>query len=303
MSRRLPPLNALRSFEAAARHLSFTRAAEELNVTQAAVSHQIKALEARLGIQLFKRRGRTLILTEQAQRYLPAVRDAFDRLATATNQLLAPNAESTLTVSLITSFAAQWLVPRIAGFRDDHPEIDVRLHAYDGLVDFARDDVDVAIRYGRGVWPGLRIDKLLEENVFPVCSPALLTGPNPLRKVDDLRHHALLHESGVLIDWRTWLTVASVSQIDASRGTSFSHSHMVVQAAVNGQGVALGRTPLVDAELAEGTLVKPFEVTLPGGAAHYVVCPITTADQPKIAAFRTWLLAQVAGEQPNSPQP
>ncbi len=298
MSRRLPPLNALRSFEAAARHLSFTRAAEELNVTQAAVSHQVKALEERLGLQLFKRRGRTLILTEQAQRYLPAVRDAFDRLATATSQLLAPNAESTLTVSVMTSFAAQWLVPRIANFRDHHPEIDVRLHASDQLVHFVRDDVDVAIRYGRGVWPDLRIDKLFEENIFPVCSPALLSGPKPLKQLSDLGHHSLLHETGVRIDWRAWLTAAGVSLACADRGTTFSHSLMVVQAAVNGQGVALGRTPLVDTELANGTLVKPFDVSIPGQAAHYFVCPITTAEQPKIAAFRQWLRAEAAAEQP-----
>ena len=300
MSRRLPPLNALRSFEAAARHLSFTRAADELNVTQAAVSHQVKALEERLGIQFFKRRGRTLILTEEAQRYLPAVRDAFDRLATATDQLLATNNQSTLTVSLLASFAAQWLVPRIAGFRDHHPDIDIRLHAVDALVDFARDDVDVAIRYGRGTWPGLRIDKLRDENVFPVCSPALLSGPQPLTQPSDLANHSLLHEAAVPIDWRTWLAAAGVPQIDSSRGTQFSHSYMVVQAAVNSQGVALGRTPLVDAELADGKLVKPFDMSMPGDHAHYIVCPVATAEQPKIVAFREWLLAEVSAEQPDA---
>ncbi len=297
MSRRLPPLNALRAFEAAARHLSFTRAAEELNVTQAAVSHQVKALEQRLGIKFFTRRGRTLILTAEAQRYLPAVRDAFDRLSTATNQLLAPNSGSTLTVSLIASFAAQWLVPRIARFRDLHPTIDVRLHAVDELIDFSRDDVDVAIRYGRGVWSGLRIDKLLDEKIFPVCSPALLTGPKALKELGDLRHHELLHEGGVRIDWRTWLAAAGVPQVDSSRGTVFSHGYMVVQAAVNGQGVAMARTSLVNAELADGRLVVPFDMALPSEHAHYVVCPTATAEQPKIVAFRDWLFAEVAAEK------
>ncbi|MHA1566284.1 MAG: LysR substrate-binding domain-containing protein, partial [Alphaproteobacteria bacterium] len=228
---------------------------------------------------------------------LPAVRDAFDRLATATDQLLAANTGSTLTVSLLASFAAQWLVPRIASFRDHCPDIDIRLHAVDTLIDFARDDVDIAIRYGRGVWPGLRIDKLRDENVFPVCSPALLAGPIPLAQPSDLANHLLLHESSVPIDWRTWLATAGLSHVESSRGTTFSHGHMVVQAAVNGQGVALGRTPLIEAELAQGKLVKPFDMSMSANYAHYIVCPLATADQPKIVAFREWLLDQAFADQ------
>ncbi len=289
MARRLPSLKALRAFEAAARHLSFTLAANELNVTQAAISHQVKALEERLGVKLFHRRNRRLFLTEAGQAYLPPVREAFDELAAATERLVARDAAGTLTVSTLTSFAATWLVPRLKQFRELHPEIDVRLTASDGLVDFAREDVDVAIRYGRGHWPGLRADHLLAEDIFPVCSPGLLDGTNPLRRPSDLEHHTLLHDD-MRESWRMWLLAAGVEGLDPERGPGFSHSSMVVQAAVDGQGVALGRSALVAADLAAGRLVRPFEGSLPAEYAYYVVCPEANAERPKVLAFREWLL-------------
>ncbi|MEE8248257.1 MAG: transcriptional regulator GcvA [Alphaproteobacteria bacterium] len=295
MARRLPPLNALRAFEAAARHLSFTRAAQELNVTQAAVSHQVKALEERLGVKLFHRRNRALLLSEAGQAYLPPLRDAFDGLAAATERVLARDSSGALTVSALNSFAATWLVPRLKRFRELHADIEVRLTASDHLVDFAREDVDIAIRYGRGEWPGLRADRFLTEDIFPVCSPALLGGAQPLRRPGDLRHHTLLHDD-MRESWRMWLLAAGVDDIDAYRGPGFSHSNLVTRAAIDAQGVALGRSALVQAELEAGTLVRPFRVSLPAEYAYYVVCPEVTAERPKEKAFRAWVLGEARVE-------
>ncbi len=295
MARSLPPLNGLRAFEAAARHMSFTRAAEELSVTQAAVSHQVKALEARLGVQLFRRASRSLILTEDGQRYLPDVRGAFDLIATATTRLRKQDSVGMLTVSVTASFGSKWLVPRLPRFRELQPEIDVRVHAADELVDFSRGSVDMAIRYGRGNWPDLHAMELFNETFFPVCSPQLLAGPRPLREPSELRHHTLLHEDLMAIDWAVWLRTAGVQGVDPTRGPVFSHANMSLQAAADGQGVALGRSPLADDDLAAGRLVRLFEVSLPGDWAYHIVCPRATADRPKIVAFRDWLLAEVRG--------
>jgi len=292
MSNALPPLKALHVFEVAARHLSFTRAASELHVTQAAVSHQIKHLESRLGIKLFRRQGRRLLLTEEGQIYLPAVREALRQIGQATGQLLSRRRSGVLTVSVLPSFASKWLVPRLHRFREQCPDVDVRVSAFEWLVDFQRDEVDLAIRYGRGRWPGLRADSLLTEDVFPVCSPALLEGNRPLLRPADLRHHTLLHDDFSREDWRIWLTAAGVEGVDPERGLSFSHTSIMLEAAEGGQGVALGRTPLVADDLEKGRLIKPFDVTLPAEYAYYVVCPEETADRPRLAAFRDWLLVE-----------
>jgi LysR family glycine cleavage system transcriptional activator len=291
MSRRLPPLNALRAFEAAARHLSFTRAAAELHVTQTAISHQIRALEERLGVRLFRRLPRGLLLTEEAQHYLPPVRDAFDRIAAATAQLAGGASSGSLTVSVLPSFAAKWLVPRLGRFRAAHPNLDLRISASSQLVDFARDDVDVGIRMGPGHYPGLRVDRLFGESMVPVCAPELQSGPHPLRRPGDLRHHVLLHDddhSG----WQLWLELAGVEGVDAGRGPVFTDSAMVVQAAAEGQGVALARSVLAAGDLAAGRLVRPFEISVPHDLAYYLVSPEATAEQPRIRAFRAWLLAE-----------
>lgn len=280
-----PPLNALRVFEAAARHLSFTRAAQELNVTQAAVSHQVKALEDWLGLKLFRRLNRSLLLTDAGQAYLPTVRDGFQRLIDGTDRLRRLERGGVLTVTAVASFVAKWLMPRLGRFRQRHPDLDVR------MVDFSREDIDMGIRYGGGGWPGLRIDHLLSEDVFPVCSPRLLEGMHPLTRPDDLRHHTLLHDD-MREDWRMWLMAAGVEGVDPTRGPGFSQSSMVVQAAIEGMGVALGRSVLVAEDLAAGRLVKPFDVSLPTRYGYYVVCPPTTADRPKITAFREWLLEE-----------
>src|SRR5712672_2502560 len=206
MTARLPSLNGLRAFEAAARHLSFTVAASELNVTQTAISHQIRRLEEELGIRLFIRQNRALALTPEARDYLPGVRAAFNDLRLATERLLRRENDHVLTISTLASLAAKWLLPRLSSFQEAHPGIDVRITTSTALVDFRAGDVDAAIRYGRGHWPGLRADQL-----FPVCSPALLTGNRPLRCPEDLRDHVLLHTSNIYTDdWRLWLTAAGL---------------------------------------------------------------------------------------------
>jgi LysR family transcriptional regulator, glycine cleavage system transcriptional activator len=295
MSRRLPPLNALRAFEAAARHLSFTRAADELHVTQTAISHQIKALEERLGVRLFRRLPRGLLLTEEAQRYLPPIRDAFHLIAAATEQLGAGSSSGRLTVSVLPSFAAKWLVPRLGRFRATYPDLDLRISASSQLVDFVRDDVDIAIRMGRGRYPGLRVDRLFGESMLLVCAPKLLTGAHPLRRPEDLREQVLLHDDDHT-GWQLWLELAGVEGVDPTRGPIFTDSAMVVQAAAEGQGVALARRVLAAGDLAAGRLVQPFEVSLPHDLAYYLVSPEATAEQPRIRAFRAWLLAEAEAD-------
>jgi len=291
---RLPTLNALKAFEAAGRHLSFTRAAEELHVTQAAISHQIKSLEEQLGIRMFRRGPRGLLLTDAGQSYLPEVREAFQKLTAATERLLEDDARSTITVSVLPSFAARWLVPRLTRFREDHPDVEVRVSADDRLADFDRDDVDLAIRYGRGDYPGLHADRFLTEELFPVCSPELLKRL-PLDRPEQLCDHTLLHDD-MRMDWSMWLLAAGVEGVDPRRGPSFNDSSMVLQAAVDGQGVALGRSALALDDLAAGRLVRPFDFALPAEYAYYILCPERTANRPNIKTFREWLLAQSTPE-------
>ena len=305
MVRKIPPLNSVRAFEAAARHISFTHAADELNVTQAAISHQIKALEQWLGLPLFRRLNRAVSLTEEGAAYLPAATQALDGLASATTRLLRAGDSRSLTVTTLDSFAAQWLMPRLKGFRARHPEIDVRIMPSDGLVDFNRQEVDMAVRYGEGKWPGLVVTQLMTEEIFPVCSPALLTGPHPLRRPEDLVHHTLLHDDMSFehgdVDWRTWLrTVGADGAVDSDRGPYFAHSYLVVQAAIDAQGVALGRGVLVGDALADGRLVRPFEVMgLPVDYAYYIAYPEGAMQRPGVAAFSTWLLEEARASQEN----
>ena len=247
MKRTLPPLNGLRAFEAAARHMSFTDAADELSVTQAAISHQVRGLEQRLGLKLFVRRNRSLLLSEAGQAYLPSVRAAFDQLNEATEKLLQKDRGGHLTVTTTASFAMKWLVPRLGGFQRANPEIDVRISTGTGLIDFSREDVDIGIRYGRGQWPSLTAERLVSEDVMPVCAPSLLKGPNALKKPADLKRFTLLHIGSFPDDWQVWLTAAGVKGVDASRGVSFDFPLAAYQAAMDGLGVALGRQPLVDA--------------------------------------------------------
>jgi LysR family transcriptional regulator, glycine cleavage system transcriptional activator len=293
MTTRLPSLNGLRAFEAAARHLSFTNAATELNVTQTAISHQIRRLEQELGLRLFVRQNRSLVLTPEARDYLPGVRAAFNDLRLATDRLLRKDNDHVLTISTLASLAAKWLLPRLSAFQEAHPGIDVRITTSSALVDFKGGDVDAAIRYGRGRWPGLRADWLTADELFPVCSPVLLGGNRPLKCPEDLAHYTLLHSSGGYDDdWRLWLTAAGLpSNISEQPGLTFDLILMTVQAAIDGIGVAMGRTSYVEADIAKGRLVVPFKITLPADAGFYLVSPEARADPPKLAAFRQWLAA------------
>jgi LysR family glycine cleavage system transcriptional activator len=292
---RLPSLNGLRAFEAAARHLSFTHAAAELNVTQTAVSHQIRRLEEQLGLRLFTRRQRTLQLTREGQQYLPAVHAAFADLRRATERLLRVDGETVLTVSCLPSLAAKWLVPRLASFQESHPDTEVRIATSTRIVDFRREEVDLAIRYGKGRWPGLRADWLMPENVFPVCSPMLFGSGRPLRQPDDLVHHKLLHVNLYRDEWLLWLTAAGLpASLASGPGLTFDLGLMALQAAIDGLGVALGRTPFVEADIAAGRLVTPFDIALPSEAGFYIVTPEQSAPAPKIAQFRDWLIAAAA---------
>jgi len=297
MVRRLPPLKALRAFEVAARHLSFTEAAKELHVTQAAISHQVKALEEFLGVTLFRRLNRSLLLTEEGQAYLPSVRRAFDLLHEATARILEQEESGILTVSVLPSFGARWLVARLGRFRERHPDIDVHVSPSAKLVDFSRENVDVGIRYGRGEYPGLRADRLFTEDIVPVCSPRLLDGPHPLREPRDLKHHTLLHDESYG-DWRAWLLAAEVEGVEPTRGPIFTDSSMLIEAAAAGQGVALARGMLAFDALADGRLVRPFDLSLPTEYAYYIVCPEETAERPKIVAFREWLLKEALSNDP-----
>ncbi len=301
MPTRLPPMNTLRAFEAAARNLSFTLAAEELHITQAAVSHQIKVLEQALGVRLFRRLNRAIRLTEEGQEFVGEVRKALSHLATAVEKLAAPDAGGPLTISVLPSFASKWLVPRLGRFRDKHPEIDVRISPSTQLTDFRRDDVDLVVRYGKGEYEGLHSVWLMTEDIFPVCSPALLNGPNALRVPEDLRRHTLLHDDGY-VDWTMWLLVAGVSGIDLRQGPFFTDSAFVIQAAAEGQGVALARGALAAGDIAAGRLVKPFNIAIPTEYAYYVLSPKATSHHPKIAAFREWLLEEEASDDTPPPE-
>ncbi len=294
MASRLPPLNALVVFEAAARHLSFTRAAESLHVTQAAVSHQIKALEEWLGVALFHRigRGQGLALTESGRDYLPRVSAALDTIRSATSTVMDRRRQRILNVATLDSFGLLWLLPRLGRFMRQHPTTDVRVLAADLEADaLAKGAVHIDIRYGDGDWGGLEVVQFLSEEIFPVCNPAIVTAERPLRTPEDLRVHTLLHDV-MVTDWQGWLAAAGVSGIDTERGPGFNHSHLVTASAVNGDGVALGRSALVADALAKGNLIRPFALSLPSKYAYYAVCTHGSLSDPVVAAFRDWLVEE-----------
>jgi len=301
MARRLPPLNGLRAFEAAARSLSFTKAAEELNVTPAAVSQQVKSLEEYFGVELFKRLTRALMLTEAAQMVLPVLQEGFGKLAEADHILRSRQDDRILTVSVAPSFGAKWLVPRLERFRRANPDYDIRIDATDTRADFKRDNVDIAMRYGLGEYPGLVSECLLTEVAVPVCSPRLLEeGEHPLQAPDDLRHHTLLHiqwkmESDAAPNWRMWLKAAGLNDIDPERGPQFSLESMAIQAAMDGQGVSLISTALVAEDIAAGRLVQPFpeKVSQQTKFCYFLVYPEAHLQRPKVAAFRDWVGSEI----------
>ena len=295
MARKLPPLNALTSFEAASRHLSFSKAADELHVTHGAVSRAVRHLEEALGIELFVRATRSVSLTSAGAKYAAQVRDILDQLESATLAITGRNSTGILSISTLDSFAGKWLVPRLFGFRRLHSDIDVRLSTSERLADFVSDGIDIAIRYGRGQYPGLEAELLMQEELFPVCSPKLLDGPHPLRAPSDLKFHTLIHDD-FHIDWSMWLRAAGIAGIDPHRGPRLNSSGQALQAAMLGEGVVLGRSALVGDDLAAGRLVRPFEFKMPAGLAYYLVYPPRALQRKKVKAFRDWLFAEIAQE-------
>ena len=297
--RRLPPLNALRAFEAAARHLSFARAADELSVTPGAVSQQIKLLEDTVGTPLFVRDPRGLQLTEAGAAALPSLRDGFDRLAARTRLMTERGGPRRVVVSAAPSFASKWLVPRLDGFQAAHPDIDVYVHADMQLVDFASGEADLAIRFGRGEYEDLETQLLMAERIVPVCAPSLLRGDPPLKAPADLARHTLLHDDGRTEDgpsWAMWLAAAGAQGVEGTRGPRFNQSSMAIEAAVAGKGVALAKYALAEADLIAARLVIPFDLTTPTEFSYWIVHPEAKAALPEVAAFKGWLLSQVSPE-------
>ncbi|MFA7282464.1 MAG: transcriptional regulator GcvA [Sterolibacterium sp.] len=311
MSTRLPPLNALRAFESAARLLSFRKAAEELHVTPAAVSHQIKILEDQLGVPLFRRLTRAVELTEAGSSLLPKLSEAFDTLAQAVNKVRAKEQSNVLSVNVPPSFAAKWLMPRLHRFVTAYPDIDIRIIANMRLVDARSQDgsygnpdeydrtsdFNIDIRFGTGKYPQCRVDKLFNVSFTPLCSPRMLEGLRPLKKPTDLRYHLLLHDELPDINegwpnWAQWLKAAGVDDIDADRGPHFNHPILGLEAAVDNMGVTLGVKELAAYDLAAGRLVAPFDLVLKIDTAYYLVVPEASADRPKIKVFREWLLKE-----------
>jgi LysR family glycine cleavage system transcriptional activator len=309
----LPPLNSLRAFEAAARHMSFRKAADELNVTPAAISHQLKALEDYLGVKLFRRANRRVELTPAARLAAPYLHAGFRAIVEAVEQLRTAERSNQLTVSAAPSFAAKWLMPRLHRFVSRHPQIDVRLSArmrsnrpqLRGLSvrreinDGSLDGADLAIGFGDGDFPDMKVERLLELTVAPMVSPQGLRAEHPLNVPDDLRHYTLLHDdtgyfaSGRL-NWDCWLQAARAAQVQTAHGVHFSHANLALDAAVDGLGVVLSVTALAASDLAVGRLVLPFELTLKADYGYYVVCDPGDAERPAIQAFTGWLLEEAS---------
>jgi LysR family transcriptional regulator, glycine cleavage system transcriptional activator len=294
MSGHLPPLSALRAFEAAARLMSFSKAADELHVTPAAVSHQIHALEQDLGVKLFHRMNRSIELTASARVLLPGLSDAFAGIQSSVRRLRAHNDTGTLTVTASPSFAAKWLVLRLHRFQEQCPEIDVRISATDDVVDLTKGDFDIAIRYGAGHYPGLEVELLLKNEVFPACSPQLLANGPPLRTPDDLPLHNLIHDQAVERDplvptWPMWLKAAGVKNVPAATGLSFNNMHLALDATIAGHGVVLAQSTIAAGDLAAGRLVRLFSLALPDQFAYYIVTAPGALERPKVRAFRDWL--------------
>jgi LysR family glycine cleavage system transcriptional activator len=313
---RLPPLNALRAFEAAARLASFARAAAELHVTPAAVSHQVKGLEEVLGVKLFRRRASGLELTHAGRVCLPKLREGFQRLAEAVDQIRATGAPGTLSIDAAPTFAAKWLGPRLHRFVATHRELDVRINARTRLIDLPRDgtrvdeaqpgmpseDADLSIRFGGGDYSEMRVDKLLAVSVTPMCGARRPQGEKPLREPHHLRDHVLIHDNVPSDDgrplWQVWLEAAGVEGVDVSRGLRFNHASLALDAAADGLGIALGMPQIAAFDLTAGRLVAPFALRVPLASAYYVVSPKERSDRSEVTAFRRWILQEAQREDP-----
>jgi LysR family glycine cleavage system transcriptional activator len=286
MTDRLPPMQALRAFDAAARTGSLTRAAEALHLTHGAISHQIKALEDEFGVKLVERSGRGIRLTDEGERFAARLRGALTEIGDAVREITTRSNPRQLRLSTLPSFAARWLLPRITRFTKAHPDIDLEIRTNNSLVDFRREDVDVAIRHGLGQWPGLIVEHLLDDITFPVCSPRLNGGKLPKRPAD-LERYPLLRGEGE--QWKTWFEAAGLDWPEPDRGPLYSDSSHMLQAAIEGQGVAIARSSILGDDLRNGVLVKLFDIEVHNPRKYYLVYPPRMKDSPKLEAFRSWL--------------
>ncbi|NNE83902.1 MAG: transcriptional regulator GcvA [Alphaproteobacteria bacterium] len=292
----LPPLNGLRAFEAAARNLSFAKAAAELHVTPAAVSYQIRALETQLGVKLFRRLNRAIVLTDAGARAFPGVRDGFEELHRAVGRIGTPaRTDRVVMVTMAPHFAAKWLAPRLARFVERYPKIDLRIGASMTNIDLTTDQADVAIRYNLGDNEGLVAEKLMNESATPMCRPELLAGDPPLRTPADLARHTLIHDDILLRlwpntpGWSKWLALAGLPELDAGAGLHFDHPDHCLDAAIEGSGVVLGRRAIASRDLEQGRLVAPFDLDLPFPGGIYSMTTEEKASNPNVKAFRDWL--------------
>lgn len=292
MADRLPSMSALRAFDAAARSLSFTKAGLELNVTQAAISYQVRRLEDHLGTKLFHRLNRALALTDAGHAFYAVVRQAFDLLAVDSHRLTGSDQKMALTVSASQSLATKWLIPRLDRFRARNPRVRVHIDATDAVADLTTGKAHLALRYAQKIDPALDSVLLFPEQVFPVCSPALFDDNPPLGDPGDLRHYTLIHDDMTDITWRDWLGATGIKGDFATYGPSFSHSGLAIDAAIEGQGIALGRSALIVDDLTAGRLIRPFDIILLSTYAYYVVCFGDRTDNPNVAAFIDWMLLE-----------
>lgn len=295
----LPPLDGLRVFEAAARLGHFQQAAAELHLTPSAVSHRIKTLEAQLQVPLFRRAGRGVELTAEGRAYAAAVGRALDDLRQATRALTSERGP--LMLSVTPAFAMRWLLPRLGDFQRLHPEIEVRFSSDNRLVDFDREDVDLGIRFGLGGWPALEIDRLFPVDTLPVCRPAMIGGDPPLKSPNDLTNFRLLHLRNRPDDWRMWLLLAGADAVDPTEGPTFDTAPEMLEAAISGLGVAMADRQMIGRDVDRGLLAVPFDIHMPSRGAYYLVMPPRRKNDPRIQAFRAWLLDQAAVEAADTP--
>lgn len=300
--RRLPPLNSIRAFEATARHLSFSKAADELNVTPGAVSQQVKALEEHLNLKLFKRKNRIILLTDEAQMCLPLLSEGLDKLSQGIETIREQSNDKPLTITASPTFASRWLLPRLSNFQQQFPDIDVRIDATNELADLVSDDIDVGIRFGTGEYSGLEADYLFSQNVIPVCKPSLKAGKDIIQNPEDLKNHTLLHAQGdyfvidddTHVDWEMWFATVGVQGIDARPGLHFSQYNLLIEAAIRGQGIALIGDAVISDELKSGQLVKLFEKTdIPLSFSYYLAYSNNKKNLSRVKIFRQWILDEV----------
>lgn len=292
MNRRIPPLNALRAFEAGARHLNFTRAADELAVTPTAISHQVRHLEDWFGVVLFNRNKRQLALTDSGAQLYPVISQALDRIAEASCRIRQSVDRATLTVSVTPTFGSRWLASRLGRFWAEHPEIDLRIHHSVQLADFTRNDADLAIRWGLGLWTDVISVRLMDAAAVPICSPSKLAGSHPLLAPSDLRHHVLLHEINHQ-EWSEWMIAAGLDEADGRRGPVLDDPNSLVRAAIEGHGVFLGSPAMLSSEFDNGVLIQPFATSSELEPAYFLVYPEEAIQQQKIQAFRDFILSEV----------